>query len=67
VDPAARVDASDIVDVKICHTMMNIKGIARDDIPAFIDRVPDGQSVECLQNGVVSVSGGSGLTAPRLA
>jgi len=51
VDQAARLDASDIVDVKICQTMMNIKGIARDDIPAFVDQVPDGRvELERLQN-----------------
>jgi len=43
VDQAARLDAMDIVDVKICRTMMNIKGVARDDIPAFIEQVPDGR------------------------
>ncbi len=51
VDQAARLDALDIVDVKICQTMMSIQGIARDDIPAFIDQVPDGRiEVERLQN-----------------
>lgn len=43
VDQAARLDAFDIVDVKICQTMMNIKGISRDDIPAFIEQIPDGR------------------------
>jgi intracellular sulfur oxidation DsrE/DsrF family protein len=43
VDQAARLDAFDIVDVKICQTMMSIQGVARDDIPAFIDQVPVGQ------------------------
>ncbi len=51
VDQAAQLDAFDIVDVKICQTMMNISGVARDDIPAFIDQVPDGRiEVERLQN-----------------
>ncbi len=44
VDQAARLDAFDIVDVKICQTMMNIQGVARDDIPAFIEQVPLGQA-----------------------
>jgi intracellular sulfur oxidation DsrE/DsrF family protein len=43
VDQAARLDAFDIVDVKICQTMMSIQGVARDDIPAFIEQVPLGQ------------------------
>jgi len=52
VNQAAQLDALDIVDVKICQTMMSIKGIARDDIPAFIDQVPDGRvEVERLLDG----------------
>jgi intracellular sulfur oxidation DsrE/DsrF family protein len=43
VDQAARLDALEIVDVKICQAMMAVKGIARDDIPAFIEQVPNGQ------------------------
>ena len=42
VDQAARLDAFDVVDVKICQTMMEVKGIPRDDIPAFIEQVPLG-------------------------
>ncbi|MDX1697641.1 MAG: DsrE family protein [Thiohalobacterales bacterium] len=43
VDQAARLDAHEIVDVRICQAMMAARGIARDDIPAFIEQVPDGQ------------------------
>ncbi len=39
VDRAARLDAFDIVDVKICQTMMSMNGIERDDIPSFIEQV----------------------------
>ncbi len=42
VDQAARLDAFDVVDIKICQTMMKIKGIPRDDIPPFIEQVPLG-------------------------
>ena len=42
VDQAARLDAFDVVDVRICQAMMEIKGIPRDDIPAFIEQVPLG-------------------------
>ena len=42
VDQAARLDAFDVVDVKICRTMMEIKGIPRNDIPSFIEQVPLG-------------------------
>ena len=49
VDQAARLDAFDVVDVKICQTMMEIRGIPRDDIPAFIEQVPQGpEEVERL-------------------
>lgn len=42
VDQAARLDAFDVVDVKICQTMLSEKGIERDDIPSFIDQVSFG-------------------------
>ena len=42
VDQAARLDAFDVVDVRICQAMLEIKGIPRDDIPAFIEQVPLG-------------------------
>jgi len=42
VDQAARLDAFDVVDVKICQSMMERLGVERDDIPAFIEQVPYG-------------------------
>ena len=42
VDQAARLDAFDVVDVKICQSMMDARGIERDDIPSFIEQVPFG-------------------------
>ena len=42
VDQAARLDSLDIVDVKICQTMMTMRGVERDDIPPFIEQVPQG-------------------------
>lgn len=42
VDKAARLDAFDVVDVKICQTMMKRLGVSQDDIPAFIEQVPYG-------------------------
>ena len=42
VDQAARLDAFDVVDVKICQTMMGKQGIDRNDIPSFIEQVPLG-------------------------
>lgn len=42
VDEAARLDAFDVVDIRICQTMMEARGIAPDDIPSFIEQVPYG-------------------------
>jgi intracellular sulfur oxidation DsrE/DsrF family protein len=44
VDQAARLDAYAIVDVKICQAMMQVQGVERDDIPAFIEQVPLGRA-----------------------
>jgi intracellular sulfur oxidation DsrE/DsrF family protein len=56
VDQAARLDAFDVVDVKICQTMLDMQGIERADIPAFIEQVPLGpDEVERLrQQGYVT-------------
>ena len=56
VDQAARLDAFDVVDVKICQTMLGQYGIERDDIPAFIEQVPVGPDEvdRLLQNGYVT-------------
>lgn len=51
VDQAARLDTLDVVDIRICRSMMATRGIARDDIPPFIEQVPDGRvEVERLVN-----------------
>lgn len=42
VDQAARLDAFDVVDVRICETMMSKYGLESGDIPSFIERVPFG-------------------------
>lgn len=42
VDQAARLDAFDVVDVKICQTMLQRQGLEQNDIPAFIEQVPYG-------------------------
>jgi len=56
VDQAARLDAFDVVDVKICQTMMGMRGIEQSDLPAFIELVPYGPGeVERLkQEGYVA-------------
>lgn len=42
VDRAARLDAFHVVDVRICQSMMQNYGIEADDVPAFIEQVPNG-------------------------
>ena len=56
VDQAARLDAFDVVDVKICQTMLGEQGIDRDDIPSFIEQVSLGpEEVDRLvQQGYVT-------------
>ncbi|RLA03707.1 MAG: hypothetical protein DRQ45_02330 [Gammaproteobacteria bacterium] len=56
VDQAARLDAFDVVDVKICQTMMGIEGVERDDIPSFIEQVPlgSGEVDRLVQEGYVA-------------
>lgn len=40
VDLAAKLDAFDIIDMKICETTMSKMGVQRSEVPAFIDSVP---------------------------
>lgn len=40
LDLAARLDADDIIDMKVCETTMKFHGVERKDIPEFIDSVP---------------------------
>ncbi|MCG2633593.1 MAG: DsrE family protein [Gammaproteobacteria bacterium] len=42
VDLAAKLDAYQIIDMKICVTAMEKAGIARDEIPPFLEMVPFG-------------------------
>ena len=56
VDQAARLDAFDVVDVKICQTMMGVRGIEQNDIPSFIELVPygPGEVEQLKQEGYVA-------------
>lgn len=40
IDLAARLDAYDIIDMKVCETTMSMRGVEREDIPPFIESVP---------------------------
>lgn len=40
IDLAAKLDAFDIIDMKVCKKTMDDLGVSRDEIPAFIESVP---------------------------
>ena len=40
VDLAAKLDAFEIIDMKICETSMTSMGVERSEVPAFIESVP---------------------------
>lgn len=40
VDLAAKLDAFDIIDMKICEKSMSVMGVERSEVPAFIESVP---------------------------
>jgi len=42
IDLAARLDAYDIIDMKVCEQTMFARGVEREDIPPFIESVPFG-------------------------
>lgn len=42
VDLAAKLDAFDIIDMKMCETAMSSLGVDRSEVPAFIESVPYG-------------------------
>ena len=44
VDLAAKLDAYNVVELKMCETAMKDFGITKSDIPSFIEFVPSGES-----------------------
>ncbi|HKK15282.1 MAG TPA: DsrE family protein [Gammaproteobacteria bacterium] len=40
IDLAAKLDAFDIIDMKVCKKTMDNRGVKREEIPAFIESVP---------------------------
>ncbi len=40
IDLAARLDAYEIIDMKVCEKTMSIRGVDRENIPSFIESVP---------------------------
>ena len=50
VDKAARLDAYNIIEVKMCQTTMRERGLRNEDVPGFIELVPYGpDEIERLQ------------------
>lgn len=46
VDKAAKLDAFNVVDIKICEAWMGYNGIKREQLPPFVDTVPFGPAEE---------------------
>jgi intracellular sulfur oxidation DsrE/DsrF family protein len=42
IDKAKKLDANNIIDIKICRTKLRELGLKKDDIPPFIETVPFG-------------------------
>lgn len=40
IDLAARLDANEIIDMKVCEQTMSNRGVDRKDLPSFIESVP---------------------------
>ena len=40
IDLAARLDAYDIIDMKVCEKTMSDRGVEQEDLPSFIESVP---------------------------
>ncbi len=55
VDLAAKLDAFNVIDVKMCNSMMNKLGVPRSEIPAFIEVVPygPGKVEELVEQGFI--------------
>jgi hypothetical protein len=53
VDKAARLDASDVLEIKVCKTLMDDMNIKKEDMPSFVEIVPFGPDEEkrLLRNG----------------
>lgn len=57
VDKAARLDAYNIIELKMCQTTMRERGLRNEDVPGFIELVPYGpEEIEkLLQQGYVKI------------
>lgn len=57
IDLAARLDAYDVIDMKVCEKTMSYNGVDRKDIPSFIESVPYGPAEvkNRLRDGYISL------------
>jgi len=57
IDLAARLDAYDVIDMKVCEKTMQFRGITLDDLPDFIEPVPYGPAEvkQRLEGGYINL------------
>ncbi len=57
IDLAARLDAYDVIDMKVCETTMQSRGVVPADLPNFIESVPYAPTEirDRLQNGYINL------------
>jgi len=57
IDLAARLDAYDVIDMKVCEKTMSLRGVNRQDIPSFIEPVPYAPTEikQRLQDGYINL------------
>lgn len=46
VDQAARLDKNNIIDVQICRVWLSIDDISEEELPEFVQTVPNGPAIE---------------------
>ena len=57
IDLAARLDAYDVIDMKVCEKTMQTRGVAASDLPEFIESVPYAPTTidELLRDGYINL------------
>lgn len=57
IDLAERLDAYDVIDMKVCERTMQSRGVEKDDLPAFIEPVPFAPTEikQRLQDGYINL------------
>jgi uncharacterized protein len=57
IDLAARLDAYEVIDMKVCDRTLQSRGVAKDDLPSFIESVPYApiEIKQRLQDGYINL------------